>query len=161
MRSRAWRSTLSAVILMGFTVFDLIGLVSHPDLAHFVWLYLVGMSTIVESISAYFWYTYDLRAPMWSGINQFWLGILVCCNSIWDGLHPENMTAMLNHMPIADFEKTQAMAIMRPLYFPVDAASGVLVLLAQILIAYQFWTGGPRGYRPKLQRSRNSEPASE
>ena len=162
MRSRAWRSALSALILIGFTISDVIGLVHNPDFSHFIWLYLVGLSAIIESISAYFWCTDDLRGPLWSGLNQLWIGVLVCCNSVWAGLHPESLQAMIDGMPAAGPEKEMVMTIMKPLILPINVASGVIILLLQALIAYQFWTGGPRGYRPPIfQRSRNPEPASE
>jgi uncharacterized membrane protein HdeD (DUF308 family) len=153
MRGRAWRSGTSAVILAGFLFADSISFMLFPTMSNFLWVLLIGVSLIVEGTSTFFWSRCDLRAPLLSGINQFWIGILAGGNSIWSAYHPEVMSRM-------GIPPEELKAVI-PLYRDLNLCGGVIIFLLQALIAYQFWSGGPRGYRPLLYLSRNPAPASE
>jgi hypothetical protein len=151
MQKRAWGSASCAAILTLFLAGETIEMAIKPSIPTFFWFVLMAFSTTVEWRSFLFWKSFDLRGPLWSASNQFWLGILCGGHMIWKAYQPVDL-GFLAGVPQAP--------MMQSVSYIANWTGGIIVFLCQVLIAYKFWTGGPRAHH-LFQRSRKPAPASE
>jgi hypothetical protein len=152
MKKRAWGSGICAAILTFFVMYSLGQAVLFPEWSNLFWFFVLFLTMAVEWTSCFFWSQCNLRAPLMSAANQFWVGLLGGGGMIVDAYHPPSLGILAN---------APAAPLIAEVNFYAFMIGGILTIILQAWVAYGFWKGGPRDYRPFQRGLRKPAPAKD